>query len=373
MPRLTLVMLAVTALLLVTACTGDATPEEPTLRIVVAKHFRQTSNCEPVPLYVVDWPSGETRVGPTERYIALTLSPSGDRIAAARADWPHCEDHESFEDSERTTSLILIDPVTLEVTELLKGERPIHYLHWSLDGRYLALAALNQFTVFDVEARAEVRTVQIEGISFQNRQRIVGPPDGAFFFILPQGRDWVGVPRDPAEQIVLWRVDCAETRKLSIERVKVTGHEQVTVYYMCSDDLTPPPYHREATINLSDGSLAGSITSPDQGAWEQQLSDTVSQIEGDYPGAQIWGSFGTDHTQQLRIFSVDYSPSGADVEASLMSPREGYPPDTESAIAIRMPDGELIYVDIPLALGVPSNPDDRGPIGPIPDVAILPD
>ena len=376
MPRFAhLTTLLLAALLLATACTDADTPENPTLRIIAAKHLWQTTACEPVPLYVVDWPAGKTRVGPTDRYITLALSPSGDRIAAAHADWPHCEDHENFEDSERTTSLALIDPVTFEVTELATREHSMDYLHWSLDGQYLAFASSYGLTVFDVEARVEIRTVELSSISFQNRQRIVGPPDGAFAFIFPQGRYWVGVPRAPAAELVFWQADCATPSSLSIERVKVTGPEQATIYYMCIDDSAPQHYRWEATIDLADGTLSPGIASPDQELWEQQFWDQIEQIEQDHPGARIWGIFGTDHTQQLRFLSVDHSPGGADVEASLRPPREGYPPDTESAIAIRMPDTTLIYVDIPLALGSISYPPNRGPIGPtgpLHDVAILP-
>lgn len=352
------------ALGLAAACSDG----EQRLRIVAAAHPWQAQDCDEVPLQITEWPSRETRFGPSDRYITLELSPSGDSVAASRWNWNHCLDHEEVPDSERTYSLLSIDVTTLEVTELLVGDFPMEMIQWSADGRHVAFTTIERLTIFDVDRGVVLREIDLDSRrGWQNRGLFIGPDGSNYLFVYASGRSFVGIPRDPGAEPATWTPECSRPGTLFALRVKATGSGEVTAYYLCGDDDDPPPYHWEAMIDLETAELSPGQSSAEVQEWLSAPGVISDQVREDHPGAAVWLGTATDHRQELTFVAATYSASGEDV-GGFVRENGAYPTDAEFAVVIRTSDSDFIYAPVQLDLGTAAALD---PVGPLHDVVIL--
>jgi dipeptidyl aminopeptidase/acylaminoacyl peptidase len=319
-------------------------------------------------LQIIEWPSGETRVGPPGRYLALELSPTGDRVAASHPNWNHCLDSDDVPAEEQTFSLISVDVETFEVTELLVDDLPMTNIQWSADGRHIAFTNNDGLVIFDVEARARVQEIPLgDQAGWNNRALFAAPDGGEYRFVYVHGRSFYGVPRDESAKVTTWTPECDTRGTLFAQRVKTTRAGEVTAYYLCGNETVGPPYSWQATIDLEDGTLAPGVEAPALDVSLGALWDIERQIRSDHPGAAMWGYVGTDYRQELFFLSTTYSPSARDVQESVRA-GDGYPPDAESAVVILTPEDELIYVPIEIELRSEHRSEAYGPLH---DVIIL--
>jgi len=354
-------ILVALCLLLLTAAACSAGDQR--LRIVAAAG--QTSGCAPAAVQITEWPAGEVHIGPSDRYIALVFSPSGNRIAASRWDQDRCGNQD---DDPHTTSLVSIDVRTLEVTELLaEADFVTDMLQWSADGRYLAFITIDGLVIFDVEARARVRALPLNGSgSWQHRGIFVAPERGDFLFVYAYQRSFFGIPRDHDKAVVSWTPECSAPESLFAEYV-TANRDEVTAYYLCGNDDTPPPHRWKALIPLNDGMLPPGEAAPGPPGWLIGNDEISQQVRTAHPGALLSTGVGTDYSLELAFLSTTYSPSGENVRVAVRQ-QEAYPADAESAVVILMPDDELLYVPVEVDYG-----SGRGiePTTPLHDVIIL--
>mgnify|MGYP002635477191 CR=1 FL=1 len=365
MPRVALAAtLALAALLLATACTDGDTPEDPDLLVAAAASFQQVA-CEPVPLQLINTRTGETRLGPTERYVTIAVSPTGDRVAAARLDWNLCGPDDPTQ--PETLTLFLVDVATLEVAELLTSVRVITSLHWSPAGEYLALVGIQDVVLYEVATKHELAVGPRENTTVQHRSQLGWPDAGPYLFLYSTLDRLIGLSPDPALQPPEWTFDCPDDNTGYISRVHPPTSKHVAIDFHCDNIDKQPASRFQTTLDLSDGTQS---TPSQSDAYEQWLNESFEfrdRAREQYPGAVTATYDGTDATGQLRIRAILYLPDGGDL-LSLTGSETGYPTNIKTQIAIDFPSGGTIHIPLDITY---TDPDFGGGYAPLHDVAIL--
>lgn len=365
MPRLPLVAtLTLATLLLATACTGD-TPKNPDLLIAAAASFQQVA-CEPVPLQLINTRTGETRLGPTQRYVTLAVSPTGDRVAAVRLDWNLCGPDGPTQ--PETFTLFLVDVATLEAAPLLTSERTIAYLHWSPDGRYLALVGIRDIVLYDLDARREVAIGPRENILTQRRSQIAWLDAGPYVFLYSTIDQLIGLSPDPASQPAEWTFDCPDDDAGYISRVHPPTSELVSIDFHCDNTDKQPAFRFQTTLDLSTGTQTIPSASDAYMEWLNESLGLQDRAREQHPGALATNYYGTDATGQLRVLAILYLTDGTN-PLMLTGSETGYPTNIKTQISIGLPGGDTIHIPVDVTY---TDPDFGAPYAPLHDAAILP-
>lgn len=331
---------------------------------VVAESFWQT-DCEPVPLQLVDVRSETIRVGPTDRWVSVAVSPSGDQVAAVRMDYDLCGP--DGPEVDRTFTLVTVDVDALDVTEQWTGPGIIGHIHWSPDGRHLLLNAGHDLLLVDLDSGA-VRREEAGGNSGGERFTLLWPESGRYILLFVRDLAVVGFPRDPAAVAGRWEPDCDRSDGRNPVRLRSGATNQVIVDHHCTDSRTTTLIWK-TVIDLSAESTGQRAPSPEGERW---LNETVvwygaadEPFGGGMSGSSVFSLSG-DTSRRLLFTTVLTSPSGADLHELRRLHEPPPSSDVETTIVIRDLDGSSIHLPVSLRYSAPT-----GGGGPLLDVAIL--
>lgn len=355
-------LVVVLSLALVAACEGRRRPD---MLAVVVESFGQ-ADCAPVPLQLVDVRSGTIRLGPSDRWVSVAVSPSGNEVAAVRMDYNLCGP--DGPEADETFTLVTIDVETLEVTEHRTGPEIVGHIHWSPDERHLLLNTGPELLLLDLESEAVVRREEAGGNSGGQRFTLIWPETGRYILLFVRDLAVVGFPHDTAAVAGRWEPDCDRGGASNPVRLRSGATDHIVVDHYCTDSRTTTLIWK-TVIDLSADAAAPRAPSPEGERW---LNETVAwygaadePFSGGISGSSVFSLSG-DTSRRLLFTTVLTSPSGADLHELRRLHEPPSSSDVETTIVIRDLDG--ISLRVPVALRYPSP---TGGSGPLLDVAIL--
>lgn len=328
-------------MVVVAACGGGSDASDgPRLRVVVSESLQQ-ANCEPRPIQVIEYPSGESVSSQPGQYLNLAISPSGATVAAVESV---C----GVEDAPPFWTLQVFNATDLSVRTTIPDVPLPATIDWSPSSRFIAVLGLGEAAVYDVDADGTLfrQWPLAEAGGVPQRWQIAWPSGGHFMLMYLEGSSLVGVPTNADGDLRRWTLKCENgepTRPVSLQTTP--DGSGVEVFVVCGSGATGYSMFEVSGVSGNVSGGAFTATNAPQGF----SFETVEAVRDEFPGSAMRFGPRLGADRELSFGYLMYSPSG-DVEQVWADDRV-VRSDTENLVAVQLPSGQLVFVPITLNVG----------------------